>query len=68
MTRPAISQHLKVLVEADLVTLRKDGTRRLYTARPEGLWELRAFLEGFWRERLNLLKDMAESDEKGVLQ
>ena len=65
VTRPAISQHLKVLVEAGLVTLRREGTRRLYRTRPEGLSELRAFLEGFWGERLQLLKEMAESEERG---
>ena len=64
VTRPAVSQHLKVLVEADLLTLRKEGTRRLYKTRPEGLSELRAFLEGFWGNRLRLLKQMVESVER----
>ena len=45
ITRPAISQHLQVLTAAGLVSVRKDGTRRLYQARPEGLADLRAFLE-----------------------
>lgn len=48
VTRPAISQHLRVLTAAGLVTVRKDGTRRMYSARPEGLTELRRFLEMFW--------------------
>ena len=64
VTRPAVSQHLKVLVEAGLVTLRKEGTRRFYKTRPEGLSELRGFLEGFWGNRLRLLKQMAESEER----
>ena len=64
VTRPAISQHLKVLVEAGLVTLRKEGTRRFYKTRPEGLSELRVFLEGFWGNRLRLLKQMVESEER----
>ena len=48
VTRPAVSQHLNVLKEAGLVSERRIGTRRLYRARPEGLVELKAFLEGFW--------------------
>ena len=64
VTRPAVSQHLKVLVEAGLVTLRKEGTRRFYKTRPEGLSELRVFLEGFWGNRLRLLKQMVESEER----
>ncbi len=43
VTRPAISQHLRVLVEAQLVTLRQEGTRRYYQARPEGLEDVREF-------------------------
>lgn len=61
VTRPAISQHLRVLKEAGLVTERRDGTRRLYRARPEGLGELRAFLEGMWDDSLERLKAVAET-------
>lgn len=64
VTGPAISQHLRVLHEAGLVTERRDGTRRIYRARPEGLAELRAYLEGFWDERLQALKDEAEAEER----
>ena len=46
VTRQAVSQHLGVLKEAGLVDERRNGTRRLYRARPEGLMEVRAFLEG----------------------
>ena len=63
VTRPAISQHLNVLKEAGLVTERRSGTRRLYRARPDGLAELRAFLEDFWDDRLDALKREAESEE-----
>lgn len=63
VTRPAISQHLNVLKEAGLVSERRNGTKRLYRARPEGLAEVRAFLEGFWDERLTALKQEAESEE-----
>ncbi len=62
VTRPAISQHLKVLKDCRRVTERREGTRRLYRARPEGLSDLRKFLELFWDFRLGLLKDAAESD------
>ena len=63
VTRPAISQHLRVLKDAGLITQRRDGTRRLYRARPEGLDELRAFLENMWDESLDRLKDLAEATE-----
>jgi DNA-binding transcriptional ArsR family regulator len=64
VTRPAISQHLKVLKEAGLVDERRDGTRRLYRARPQGLAELRAFLEDMWDDGLARLKAEAELDER----
>ena len=64
VTRPAVSQHLNVLKEAGLVNERRNGTKRLYRARPEGLVELKAFLEGFWDERLEALKQEAEREEK----
>src|SRR5437764_1047555 len=64
VTRPAVSQHLTVLKEAGLVSERRDGTRRLYRARPEGLAELKEFLEGFWDERLASLKRAAERKER----
>jgi DNA-binding transcriptional ArsR family regulator len=63
VTRPAVSQHLNVLKEAGLVTERRNGTRRLYRARPEGLAQLKAFLEEFWSERLDALKAEAEREE-----
>ena len=64
VTRPAISQHLTVLKSAGLVTERREGTRRLYRARPEGLAELRDFLRDFWDERLRKLARAAEHEEK----
>jgi DNA-binding transcriptional ArsR family regulator len=66
VTRPAVSQHLTVLKEAGLVSERRNGTRRLYRARPEGLTELRTFLEGFWDERLEALKREAEREERST--
>jgi DNA-binding transcriptional ArsR family regulator len=64
VTRPAVSQHLNVLKEAGLVSERRNGTRRLYRVRPEGLVELREFLEGFWDVRLEALKREAEKEER----
>lgn len=64
VTRPAISQHLRVLREAELIRERRDGTRRMYRARPEGLVGLREFLETFWEERLEVLRDEAELEER----
>jgi DNA-binding transcriptional ArsR family regulator len=64
VTRPAISQHLRVLKEAGLVTERRDGTRRLYRLRAEGLDELRAFLDEMWTERLTRLKHTIEWDQR----
>ena len=64
VTRPAVSQHLNVLKEAGLVSERRNGTRRLYRARPEGLAELKEFLEEFWDERLVALKREAEKEER----
>jgi DNA-binding transcriptional ArsR family regulator len=64
LTRPAISQHLSVLKEAGLVSERRNGTKRLYRARPAGLVELKAFLEEFWDARLEALKREAEREER----
>ena len=64
VSRPAVSQHLNVLKEVGLVSERRNGTRRLYRARPEGLAELKAFLEEFWGDRLAALKQEAEREER----
>lgn len=64
VTRPAVSQHLAVLKEAGLVSERRNGTRRLYQARPEGLMALRAFLDELWGDRLDALKREAEREER----
>jgi DNA-binding transcriptional ArsR family regulator len=64
LTRPAISQHLQVLVAADLVAVRRHGTQRLYRAHSEGFGDLRSFLEGFWDEHLQRLKREAEAEER----
>ena len=64
VTRPAISQHLRVLKEAGLVSERRDGTKRLYRARPESIAQLREYLESYWDENLRLLKQAAEQEEQ----
>jgi len=63
VTRPAISQHLSVLKEANLVAERRDGTRRLYRANTETVAELRAFLDDYWTSGLDRLRDVAEAAE-----
>ena len=64
VTRPAISQHLKVLRDADLVTVRQEGTRRFYAARPEGLDGLRTWMEQFWGDALGRLAVEAEAEAR----
>lgn len=63
ISRPAISQHLRVLHDAGLITERREGTRRLYRVRPEGFAELQAFIESFWDGALARLQLEAESEE-----
>jgi len=65
LSRPATSQHLKVLREADLVSVRLVGNRRFYQVRAERLAELRAMLDEFWGSRLASLRtELAASDEE----
>jgi DNA-binding transcriptional ArsR family regulator len=64
VTRPAVSQHLTVLKEAGLVHERRNGTRRLYSVRPQGFNEVKTFLESFWDARLEALKREAEREER----
>ena len=66
MTQPAISQHLKVLKEAGLIRDRRDGARRLYSVRSEGLAELQSFLTDVMPAALERLKDAAEAEERGA--
>jgi DNA-binding transcriptional ArsR family regulator len=64
LTQPAISQHLKVLREAGLVSERREGTRRLYRVRPEGLADLQGFLAEVLPVGLERLKQAAEEEER----
>jgi DNA-binding transcriptional ArsR family regulator len=63
-TRPGISQHLRVLTNAGLLSERRQGTRRLYSLRKEGFGELRAFLDSFWEESLSRLKREVEGETR----
>ncbi|HEV3087090.1 MAG TPA: metalloregulator ArsR/SmtB family transcription factor [Candidatus Elarobacter sp.] len=63
-TRPAISEHLRVLVEARLIVLRREGTRRIYALRKEAFVELHAFLDELWDTRLARLKAAAERENR----
>jgi DNA-binding transcriptional ArsR family regulator len=62
VSRPAVSQHLKVLKAARLVTDRADGTRRLYAVDTRGIEALRRWLDGFWEEGLAAFKEAAERE------
>lgn len=64
VTRPAVSQHLKVLKEARLISMEQQGTRSIYRIEQEGLIVLRSFLDRFWGEALQNLKRVAEELEK----
>ena len=63
ITQQAVSQHLKVLRDAGLVAVRPQGQRRLYVVRPEGLTGLRDFLDEFWPDSLQRLKEAVESSD-----
>jgi DNA-binding transcriptional ArsR family regulator len=65
VTRTAVSQHLTVLKNAELLTERREGTRRLYRARPEGLARLREFLDEMWAASLDAARRIAET-ERGI--
>src|SRR6266508_1999047 len=64
VSRPAVSQHRRVLKEAGLVTERQNGTRRLYRVEPDGRAELREYLEGSWEEAIASVKAAADADER----
>lgn len=62
ISRPAVSQHLRVLKEAHLAQVRPEGTRRIYEVDPTGLQALRAELDGFWAKTLETFKEIAEQE------
>jgi DNA-binding transcriptional ArsR family regulator len=64
VSRPAVSQHLRVLKEAGLVTERRNGTRRIYRVEPDGLAGLRAYFDEFWNEAFAAFKAAAEDERR----
>ncbi|MFF1613375.1 ArsR/SmtB family transcription factor [Amycolatopsis sp. NPDC058278] len=64
ISRPAVSQHLKVLKAAGLVADRAVGTKRLYRLEPAGIAALRAYLDGMWSDALKAFAELAESTEE----
>ena len=64
MSRPAVSQHLKVLLDSDLVSLRRSGTRRFYRVNRSAIAKLQAELASFWDDGLSRLKLAAECAER----
>ncbi|MDE2499637.1 MAG: winged helix-turn-helix transcriptional regulator [Alphaproteobacteria bacterium] len=64
VSRPAVSQHLKVLKEAGLVDDRAEGTRRVYYIDPNGLADIRRWLDQFWDEALEAFRAEAEKDQE----
>ena len=65
VSRPAVSQHLRVLEDAGLVTHRRAGTRNLYGLNGHGVAELRSWVDEFWDEALARFKEAAEASDKG---
>ena len=66
VSRPAVSQHLKVLKDAGLVTDRPVGTRRIYQLDPDGVGALRAYLDQFWSKSLAAYKEVVEQPTQEV--
>jgi DNA-binding transcriptional ArsR family regulator len=62
VSRPAVSQHLKVLLDAGLVSARSEGSRRIYGIDPDGVGVLRAYLDRFWNRALAAFKDAVEQE------
>ena len=63
VSRPAVSQHLRVLKDAGLVDVRSEGTRNVYAVDPRGVEAMRTYLDRFWSKALNAFKDFVEQEE-----
>jgi DNA-binding transcriptional ArsR family regulator len=63
VSRPAVSQHLRVLKQAGLVSDRRNGTRRLYRVEPEALLEIRDMFDRFWTDALERFRDEARKEK-----
>ena len=66
VSRPAVSQHLKVLKVAGLVIARPVGNRRIYQLAPDGVGALRAYLDQFWNRSLTAFKAVVEQEDKEI--
>jgi DNA-binding transcriptional ArsR family regulator len=64
VSRPAVSQHLRILKEAGLVTERRNGTRRLYRVDPAGIAAIRDYFDTFWTDALAAFKAAAEAEQR----
>ena len=64
VSRPAVSQHLRVLKDAGLVRARQDGTRRIYSVDPQGLTNIRAYFDSFWDEALERFAAEARKESR----
>jgi DNA-binding transcriptional ArsR family regulator len=64
VSRPAVSQHLRALREAGLVSERREGTRRLYRVEPAGVEELRSYFDAFWSDALEAYRQSLEREEE----
>jgi len=65
MSRPAVSQHLRVLRQAQLVSERREGTKRVYRLDPKGLKELRTYFDDFWQRAMTDFKQAADREDGG---
>lgn len=65
ISRPAVSQHLRVLKQARLVAYRPEGTRRIYALDDSGLADLRAFIDAFWRSGLDRFASFVDQEVRG---
>jgi DNA-binding transcriptional ArsR family regulator len=66
ISRPAVSQHLRILADAGIVFVTPDGARRLYALRPDGMTDLRAYIDGLWDDALGAFARAAATDSKGM--
>ena len=64
VSRPAVSQHLRVLERAKLVSARQEGTKRIYSVEPDGLRELRDYFDSFWAEALDRFREEAGKEKR----
>lgn len=64
VTRPAVSQHLKILKQAGLVSERRSGTRRVYRIEPQGVWALRESINRLWEDALEAFRIAVEADQQ----